>query len=114
MANEDFNDKVRRVFWMHKEAKALEAKADELLDSLGALETHNYAAGDFILQVTPTKRFDPATAKRALTAEQFASILATKPDSATAKSVLPPNVYAQTQRTYGQTRKIVLVDDLED
>lgn len=102
---------VRRAAMLRAQAKAAEEEADALLDSLGTLNPDNYAAGNYILQITPTKRFDARTAKENLTPEEFASTLATKPDSATAKKVLSPERYALAQKVYGVTRKIVEVTD---
>lgn len=102
---------VRRAAMLRAQAKAAEEEANDLLDSLGTLNPDNYAAGDYILQVTPTKRFDARTAQENLTPEEFASTMATKPDSATAKKALSPERYAECQKTFGQTRRIVEVSD---
>lgn len=114
--NKEFADKVSRAFWLRRQAEALIAEADDLLDSLGNghLEPANYPAGNYILKVYPTLRFDAATAKRNLTPEEFDSILVRKPDSAVAKRLLGEERYKATQRNHGMTRKIVPVEDEEN
>jgi len=108
----DFAKTVAQIARLRDEQKAIDERIEELYGTLGDLEVRNYPAGDFILQVTRTVRFDEATAKRNLTAEQFKSILKLKPDSTLAKAVLDDD-YSLTQRSYGLTRKIVRVDDAE-
>ena len=95
-----------------EEAKALEAKANELLDTLGDLPLRDYPAGDFILRVQPNRRFDPATAKKNLTQDQYASILKPTPNAALAKALLDED-YALCQRDYDPKRVIVRVSDLD-
>lgn len=108
----DFAAKVKQAYLLGKQIKALEAQRNDLLDSLGALEPSNYPAGDFILKVTPTVRFNEAEARRNLTQEQFDSILKRKPDSTLAKQMLGDE-YAKCQKVYGTTRTIVPVEDEE-
>ena len=112
MTSPDFAAKVTKAYWLGKQIKALETERTDLLDSLGVTESANYPAGDFILKVTPTIRFDAATAKRNLTPEEFDSIIVPKPDSAKAKVVLGDD-YGKTQKVYGLTRAIVRVEDEE-
>jgi len=107
-------EKASRAYWLGQQIKALEEERNALLDAMQISETGDYAAGDFIVKVYPTVRFDPATAKRALTPQEFESILATKPDSAKAKAVLGGERYAATQKVYGMTRKIIPITDEED
>lgn len=113
MASAEFIEKVRNAYLLRKESDRLKALADELLDSLGELGSKDYPAGRFILKVTPTRRFDPGTAKRNLTADEFESIHERVPTSAAAKRALGDERYAATQKVYGQTRKIVPVEDEE-
>lgn len=108
----DFSQTVAQAYRLGKEIKALEEERETLLGSLGDLSERNYPAGDFILQVTRTKRFDEATAKRNLTADAFATILKLKPDSTLAKAILGDE-YGKTQREYGWTKKIIRVEDSE-
>lgn len=102
---------IKAAARLRQQAKEANEQADMLLDSLGDLAVDDYVAGPYILQVRPTVRFDPATAERNLTAEEFALTLATKPDSAMAKKVLSPERYAAAQRVYGVTRRIIEVTD---
>jgi len=108
----NFSQTVAHAYRLGKEIKALEEERENLLGSLGDLSERNYPAGDFILQVTRTKRFDEATAKRNLTSDEFTRILKLKPDSTLAKAILGDE-YARTQREYGWTKKIVRVEDAE-
>lgn len=109
----DFATTVLQAHRVKNEIKALEEKYDQLLNSLGDLEERNYPAGDFILQVTPTLRFEAATARRNLTPDEFNSILELTPSSTKAKKMLGER-YSATQRRYGITRKIVRVEDVEN
>lgn len=109
-----FEDRVARIYWFKQQINGLETEIERIYSSLGNLENRSYPAGKFILQVTPTVRFDPALAERVLTKKEFASILKTKPDSALAKAMLGPDTYKATQKVYGQTRKIIPVEDEED
>lgn len=69
----------------------------------GAFEfpIHNYLAGDFIIKVTETRRFDPVTARKVLSDKEFKAILKTKPDAALTKAVLSPEVYKVSTRKRG-------------
>lgn len=113
MASAEFNEKVRAAYLLRKEAERNLALADELLDSLGELGSKDYPAGRFILKVTPTRRFNASEAQKNLTTEEFESIHERVPTSAAAKRVLGDERYAATQKVYGQTRKIVPVEDEE-
>jgi len=110
---EDFVKTVKEAYLVKKQIDALEQRYNDLLDSLGSLDSKNYPAGEYILQVRPTLRFDAATAKRALTPAEFESILVSKPDSTVAKKVLGEDRFKVTQKVYGQTRTIVPVTDEE-
>lgn len=107
-----FESDARRVYWLRKEAKAMLDEADEILEKY-TLDNRNYPAGDFIVQVTPTVRFDAATAARNLPADKYQSILILKPDSTIAKARLSEDEYKMAQKKYGQTIKIVPVTDEE-
>lgn len=99
----------RKVYLLRQEAKSLEEAADRLLDDLW-LEKGEYISGDYIISVTPTVRFDPATAERNLKPDEFQKILKTVPDSRLAKAVLGEARYKTTQKTYGFTRKVTRVE----
>lgn len=109
---DEFTRKVNRAKWLKIQAASLIEEADEILDSLGDLPVGQYPAGKWILQLTPTVRFDAATASRNLTKKQFDSILKPTPNAALAKALLGDD-YKKTQKTYGVTRKIISVDDEE-
>lgn len=108
-----FESDARRVYWLRKEAKAMEDEAKEILDKY-QLDNRDYPAGDFIVKVTPTVRFDPATAKRNLPTDKYESILRLKPDTTAAKALLTEDEYKMAQKEHGQTIKIVPVTDEED
>lgn len=110
---EGFAEKIKRAYWLRQQAAAFAAQADEILDGIGELGTGKYAAGEFILQVTPTVRFDAATAEENLTAVEFNNIHKRVPDAAMAKAVLGKERYKATQKVHGQTRKIIPVTDEE-
>lgn len=108
---ETFEQKVKRARWLRAQAETFKEEADALLDSLGNLEYGTYPAGRYALQVTPTIRFDAATASRNLTPEEFESILRLKPDAAVAKALLGEERYKATQKTHGVTRKIIVIEE---
>jgi hypothetical protein len=106
-----FEEKIKRARWLRAQAVSLANEADELLDSLGDLAYGTYPAGRYALQVTPTLRFDAATASRNLTKDEFKSILQEKPDATLAKAVLGEERYKATQKTHGVTRKIIVIEE---
>lgn len=109
----DFAKIVARAAALRAQAKACEAEANELLDSLGDLEIRQYPFGRYILKVEPNRRFDAATAKKNLTEAEYAKILKPTPNSALAKTLLEDR-YELTQREYDPKRTIVEVVDEED
>lgn len=110
---EGLAEKVKRAYWLRQQAKAFEDEANKILDDIGELSTGKYPAGEFILQVTPTVRFDAATAQRNLTPVEYKKILKMTPNSALAKAVLGEERFKATQKVHGQTRKILPVTDEE-
>lgn len=102
---------MARVFLLRKQAKALEEEAKEILERYTFERDEAFSAGDFIVRVNRTRRFDPALAKKVLTADEYAATLVTQPDSTLAKRVLPQNVYESTQKEYGWTVKVEEVRD---
>lgn len=108
----DFDRIVAEAARHKEQAKAHEETAKALLDSLGELAIDDYVAGNFILRVSPNRRFEAATAKRNLTPEEFEAILKLTPDSALAKAVLDPETYRLCQREYEPKRTIVRVEDI--
>lgn len=104
---------VARAAALRAQAKACEAEANELLDSLGDLEIRQYPFGRYILKVERNRRFDAATAKKNLTDEEYAKILKPSPNSALARAVLDDR-YELTQREYDPKRTIVEVTDEDE
>ena len=111
----DFQATVVALAKIKNQKKALEEREAYLLDQLKSLdlEDRDYPAGKYLLRVSPTVRFDAATAQRQLTADQYAATLVTKPDSAKAKKVLSDEDYRLCQKNYGHTIKVVPVTDEE-
>lgn len=109
----DFDKDMARVHDLRQAAKAYEAEAAEILARYTWDEERAYPAGNFIAQVSRTRRFDPAIAKKVLTPEEYTSTLVTKPDSAAAKKALDPERYRAAQREYGYTVRIEPVTDDE-
>lgn len=103
--NETHTATIARINALRTQAASDLAEAKELIASLGDLVADDYAVGDFRVKVTPTKRFDAATAKRNLTDTEFNKILKKVPDSALAKAVLDEK-YELCQKTYGMTVSI--------
>lgn len=110
---DEFDRKVKRAYFLRLQAKSLSEEADQILASLGDMPSGKYPAGEFIYQVTPTVRFDAATAKRNLKPEEFRLILKETPNAAQAKALLDETRYKATQKVYGVTRKIIPVVDEE-
>lgn len=113
MATTDSAKIVARAAALRAQAKACEAEANELLDSLGDLEIRQYPMGRYILKVEHNRRFDAATAKKNLTDEEYSDILKPTPNSALAKVMLGDR-YELTQREYDPKRTIIEVVDEED
>lgn len=109
----NFEKDMARVFDLRKAAKQYEEEAAEILARYTFEKEEAIPAGHFIAKVSRTRRFDPAYAKKYLTPEQYASTLATKPDSAQAKKMLDPETYSLTQRQYGWTVRVEPVTDEE-
>lgn len=104
---------MARVFLLRKQAAACEAEAKEILERYTFERDEAFSAGDFIVRVNRTRRFDAGLAKKNLTPEQYAATLVTKPDSALAKRVLSEDEYRASQRDYGWTVKVEEVQDGE-
>ena len=105
---------VAKIARKREQIAQLEQEIAELWDEVGDLEVRDYAAGNYIVKVSETRRFDPALAKRALSAKEYKSILKLVPDSKVAKALLDDELYRQCQRVYGLTKKIVLVEDEDE
>ena len=98
MSTTDYReDLVRRAFEARAEAKRLTALANELLDELGLDDYDTYGFGEYVVTVSPTRRFDPGLAAQVLSSEDLNSILKTTPDAALAKKNLPPRLYTMCQ-----------------
>lgn len=106
---------MREVYLLRRSAAADLARADEILSRYTFDEDTAFSAGDFIVRVNRTRRFDAGLAKKNLTPEQYAATLVTKPDSTLAKKVLSEDDYRASQREYGWTIKVEEVtDDADD
>lgn len=107
----DLDRDMARVFLLRKQAAACEAEAKEILERYTFEKDEAFSAGDFIVRVNRTRRFDPALAKRNLSPEAYAKTLVTKPDSTLAKKVLSEDDYRASQREFGFTVRIEEVTD---
>lgn len=106
-----FQRTVKRIADLKAQIKSNEAEVEALYGTLGDLEIKSYPAGDYILKIERNVRFDPVTAKKNLTPEQYASILKATPNSALAKALLDEADYAKAQKEFAPKRTIVAVDD---
>lgn len=97
---------VLRIWMLRQQKKSVEADLADALAELAASKPERTSVGGLIVNITETKRFDPATAKANLTPEQFEAICETVPTTAQAKRVLGSDDYAKTQRVNGYTVKI--------
>jgi hypothetical protein len=110
--NQDRAKILQRVYMLRAQNRQNEAEVKSLLDSLGEMPLGKDVAGDLIVEVSLTRKFDPGTAKKNLTPEDYQRILLPKPDSALAKALLGED-YEKTQRTYGQTVRVYPPGDEE-
>lgn len=83
------------------EAREKEIKA-QIRDLVDGPDT--YAAGDLSVVVSPNRRFDPKLAERTLPPELLDLCRISKVDSAAAREVLPPALYAQCMVDVGDYR----------
>lgn len=110
MSNPQFAAKVREAYLIKAQIKDLEARYKDLLDEVDGVGVGEHDAGDYVLKITPTLRFNAAEAYRNLTPEQFESISVLTPNATLAKEVLGED-YAKAQKVYGQTRSIEPKED---
>lgn len=85
---------------------ALEAEEKDIKAQIRALVPgpDTYAAGGYVLSVSPNRRFDTATAERILPAELLDLCKVAKVDPAAARGVLPPALYQQCMKQVGDDR----------
>lgn len=110
MSNPQFAAKVKEAYLIGLEIKSLETKRKSILDEIDGVGVGEHDAGDFVLKISPTLRFNAAEAYRNLTPEQFESISVLTPNATLAKEVLGDD-YAKAQKVYGQTRSIEPKED---
>lgn len=108
----DRDTTVRRIYLLRAQKASIEAEVARLVESLGDLPLGKAVAGDLIMDVQETRRFDAATAKKNLTPEQFESILKPTPNSALAKALLGDD-YSRAQKVYGTQVRVYRPDDEE-
>lgn len=98
---------IDQIGLLNSQIKDLEAKRDNLLAGLGDLKVGDRQAGErYVLEVTPNKRFDAATAERVLSKAKFNKILKQVPDSALARKALTGEEYEACQKLIGIKRNI--------
>ena len=94
---------VRELFETRAEIKELQEREKEILDALALpAEKSRFVAGAYLVDTTPTVRFNPELAKAVLTKKEFETILRPVPQSTLAKALYPEK-YAQMQKTSGTT-----------
>lgn len=104
---------AKMVYRKRAEIKRLEEEVKEITSQFENYEERDWPAGDYILRTGKTRRFDPVTAKRKLTAEEYEAILVLKADSAKAKKVLDEDVYEECQKEFGTTIRVFRLDEKE-
>lgn len=109
----DLDKDMRRVYMLRKQAKACEDEAKEILERYTFERDEAFSAGDFIVRVNRTRRFDPALAKKVLHPDDYSRILVTAPSSTRAKQELSAEMYALSQKEFGWTVKVEEAKDDE-
>lgn len=110
----DGRDKaIKRIGILKASIKAQEQEIEDLLASLGSLERGRSVHGDWILDVSPSKRFDAATAKKNLSEKDYKRILLPTPNSALAKALLGDD-YEKCQKPGKDKVSVYRPNDEED
>lgn len=110
----NFEQTIARIADLKALVKAQEEEIEDLYASLPqAKKIDTYPAGRYVFKVSDNRRFDPATAAKALPAAKVKAISVSKPDSTLAKKVLSGDDYAKCQRSFGVKREILEVTDDE-
>lgn len=114
-SNED-NETLSRIIYL---LSAEVAEKEKMVKEAKSELARRYAAlGDKVptlnnglkLTMRPTRRFDPATTQAALSPADLKKVSRMTPIAALAKELLAPAVYKQTQRTYGLTITVAMVE----
>ena len=108
----DYEADAIRINTLRAAIADYEAEIKDIAARYADVPNDKYIAGDFILTVSQQSRFDPATAARALTKAQFASIQKLKPDAALAKAVLNEKLYAKTLKPTAKSVTAKRVTDI--
>ena len=108
----DYEADAIRISTLRAAIADYEAEIEDIAARYADVPNDKYVAGDFILTVSQQFRFDPATAARALTKAQFASIQKLKPDAALAKAVLNEKLYAKTLKPTAKSVTAKRVTDI--
>lgn len=105
---------IGRIAELNAEIKAMQAEVEDLYSTLPQSSVPGkYNAGDYILTVTPTRRFDAKQAEKVLSVAKYKKILVPKVDSAQAKKVLTGDEYTACQAVTGNRRTISKVEEDE-
>jgi hypothetical protein len=99
MTPDEITDTVTRLADLLMRINTLTVEADALKRDLrfGVGPVSDMPVGAWRLSVVPSRRFDPATARRVLAPDVLASCSRTTVDSALARKVLSPDQYRQCQ-----------------
>lgn len=115
LSNEDNNTLSRIIFLLGAEI----AEKEAIIKQAKAELARRYAAlGDKVpgldnglkLTMRPTRRFDVATAQAALSAADLKKVSRMTPIAALAKEHLSPAAYKATQKTYGLTITVAMIE----
>lgn len=100
----DIDDKlIRELYEVRAEIKSAEEREKEILAELNLKpKKDRFVSGDYLVDTTPTVRFNAELAKSVLTKKEWESILRPAPQSTIAKALYPEK-YARMQKTSGVT-----------
>lgn len=110
----NIEQKAKRINTLVENEKLLKEQLKALEDERKGLESTfevgSYNAGEYIVDVKPTVRFDAATAKKVLSEEEYSQIVVPKVDATIAKSVLRGFRYEDCQKVTGQKVTVKVAD----
>lgn len=92
---------ITRYHELKRIIKDAERELSEIRTSMNITEPGIFTAGNVVLEVVETRRFDPVQAGMVLTKEELDGIMVLTPSSALARETLAPKRYAETQAVTG-------------
>lgn len=110
----NIEQKAKRINTLVENEKLLKEQLKALEEERKGLESTfevgSYNAGDYIVDVKPTVRFDAATAKKVLSEEEYSQIIVPKVDATIAKSVLRGFRFEDCQKVIGRRVTVKIAD----